>query len=86
MVHAKLLLFDEEIVLTGSCNMNIFSLQKAAELNVVIRKQTALLETLLTLIGKRIAASRRVQNSAELNCFNPVVARLQQFHQKLNPN
>ena len=86
MIHAKLLLFDEKVVLTGSCNMNIFSLQKAAELNLVIRKQPALLESLRRLIDKRLAASSRVESREELTRFNPLLAHLQQFHQKLNPN
>ena len=64
----------------------IFSLQKAAELNLVIRKQPALLESLRRLIDKRLAASSRVQSREELTRFNPLLAHLQQFHQKLNPN
>ena len=86
MIHAKLLLFDDELILTGSCNMNIFSLQKAAELDLVIRNEPALIEAIRALIAKRIEASSRVASAEELAGFNPILASLQQFHQKLNPN
>ena len=86
MIHAKLLLFDDELVLTGSCNMNIFSLQKAAELDLVIRNEPALIEAIRALIAKRIEASSRVASAEELAGFNPILASLQQLHQKLNPN
>lgn len=86
MIHAKLLLFDDELILTGSCNMNIFSLQKAAELDLVIRNEPALIEAIRALIAKRIEASSRVASAEELAGFNPILASLQQLHQKLNPN
>lgn len=86
MIHAKLLLFDDEIIFTGSCNMNIFSLQKAAELNLVIRDEPLLLEPVRALIAKRIAASTRVESAEELASFNPILAHMQQLHQKWNPN
>ncbi|MDP6207469.1 MAG: phosphatidylserine/phosphatidylglycerophosphate/cardiolipin synthase family protein, partial [Roseibacillus sp.] len=86
MIHAKLLLFDDELILTGSCNMNIFSLQKAAELDLVIRNEPALIEAIRALIAKRIEASSRVTSAEELAGFNPILASLQQLHQKLNPN
>ena len=41
--------------------MNIFSLQKAAELNLVIRDHPEFLEEVRTLITKRIAASSKVE-------------------------
>ncbi|MEE2624526.1 MAG: phosphatidylserine/phosphatidylglycerophosphate/cardiolipin synthase family protein [Verrucomicrobiota bacterium] len=86
MIHAKLLLFDDELILTGSCNMNIFSLPKAAELDLVIRNEPALIEAIRALIAKRIEASSRVASAEELAGFNPILASLQQLHQKLNPN
>ena len=86
MIHAKLLLFDDELILTGSCNMNIFSLQKAAELDLVIRYEPALTGEIRNLIAKRIEASNRVTSAEELAGFNPILASLQQLHQKLNPN
>ena len=86
MIHAKLLLFDDEVILTGSCNMNIFSLQKAAELNLIIRRQPGLTGAIRSLIAKRIESSKRVTSAEELAGFNPILAPLQQLHQKLNPN
>ncbi len=86
MIHAKLLLFDDELILTGSCNMNIFSLQKAAELDLVIRNEPTLIGEVRALIARRIEASSQVTSAEELAGFNPILASLQQFHQKLNPN
>ena len=86
MIHAKLLLFDEELVFTGSCNMNIFSLQKAAELNLLIQNEPVIIENIKSLIAKRVASSVRVNSGEELAGFNPLIASLQQLHQKLNPN
>ncbi|MEO1825004.1 MAG: phosphatidylserine/phosphatidylglycerophosphate/cardiolipin synthase family protein [Roseibacillus sp.] len=86
MIHAKLLLFDEELVFTGSCNMNIFSLQKAAELNLLIQNEPVIIESIKSLIAKRIASSTKVNSGEELAGFNPVISSLQQLHQKLNPN
>ena len=86
MIHAKLLLFDEELVVTGSCNMNIFSLQKAAELSLLIRNEPTIVEDIKSLIARRIASSKKVTSRKELAGFNPVLAFLQQLHQKWNPN
>ena len=86
MIHAKLLLFDEELVFTGSCNMNIFSLQKAAELNLLIQNEPVIIENIKSLIAKRVASSVKVNSGEELAGFNPIIASLQQLHQKLNPN
>ena len=86
MIHAKLLLFDDEVILTGSCNMNIFSLQKAAELNLIIRREPGLTGAIRSLIAKRIESSKQVTSAEELAGFNPILAPLQQLHQKLNPN
>ena len=86
MIHAKLLLFDEELVFTGSCNMNIFSLQKAAELNLLIQNEPVIIDSIKSLIAKRVASSQKVNSGEELTGFNPIIASLQQLHQKLNPN
>ncbi len=86
MIHAKLLLFDDELVFTGSCNMNIFSLQKAAELNLLIQNEPVIIENIKSLIAKRVASSVKVNSGEELAGFNPIIASLQQLHQKLNPN
>ena len=86
MIHAKLILFDDETILTGSCNMNIFSLQKAAELDLVIRDQPELTDPIRKLIAKRIGASTRVESAEKLTHYNKFLAWGQQLHQKLNPN
>jgi len=86
MIHAKLLLFDEETIVTGSCNMNIFSLQKAAELNLVIHDHPELSGPVRALIARRLGASNQVRAADELSRYNKILASLQQFHQKWNPN
>lgn len=86
MIHAKLLLFDDETILTGSCNMNIFSLQKAAELDLVIREHPELSGPIRELIAKRIESSTRVESAEELSHYNKFMAWGQQQHQKFNPN
>lgn len=86
MIHAKLLLIDDEIIVTGSCNMNIFSLQKAAELDLVIRDHPELSDPIRALIRRRLAVSRRVESAEELSHYKPLIAWLQQVHQKMNPN
>lgn len=86
MIHAKLLLIDEEIIVTGSCNMNIFSLQKAAELDLVIRDHPELREPIRSLITMRLAVSQRVESADELSHYNRFLAWGQQLHQKWNPN
>lgn len=85
MIHAKLLLFDDELICTGSCNMNIFSLQKAAELNL-LTSDSKVVDPIRPLIAKRIAASQEVTSMEELTGYNPILAYLQQVHQKWNPN
>ena len=86
MIHAKLLLFDGEIIVTGSCNMNVFSLQKAAELNVVIRDCPELGEPVKALIAKRLHTGRPVESARELARYNKILAWAQQLHQKWDPN
>jgi cardiolipin synthase len=86
MIHSKLVLVDGETAIFGSCNFSVFSLQKAGELQVVVRDDPAFCAELRSLAAARMAASEKVEGIAALSRFRPVIAALQQLHQKLNPN
>lgn len=86
MIHSKLMMFDEQTILTGSANLSVFSMQKSEELDLVIRQHPALIESLKSVLTKRLAASPPVTSPDQLSHFRPLLAALQQFHQKWNPN
>lgn len=86
MLHSKMMLFDDETVILGSCNLSIFSLEQAGELDLVIHDQPGLIGSVKDVIAQRLAMSRPVTSAVELSGFNPLVASLQQLHQKWNPN
>ena len=86
MIHSKLMMIDEHTVLTGSCNLSVFSMQKSEELDLVIRDHPELITSLKAVIAKRLAASPAVTSADQLAKFRPLLAALQQFHQKWNPN
>ncbi|MDX1680342.1 MAG: phosphatidylserine/phosphatidylglycerophosphate/cardiolipin synthase family protein [Akkermansiaceae bacterium] len=84
MIHSKLMLVDEEIVMMGSANFSVFSMQKAEELNVVIRNHPEVLAEIRKTLKAREAASEKVEDVEVFSHYNHFVARLQQLHQKLN--
>lgn len=86
MIHAKLMLFDDSTVVTGSANLSVFSLQKAGELDLIIRDHPAALDTLRDIITRRIAGAEKVSSASQLAGYKRPLAALQQQHQKWNPN
>lgn len=84
MIHSKLMLVDDEIVMMGSANFSVFSMQKAEELNVVIRNHPEVVEEFRKTLQAREAASEKVEDVETFSRYNHFVARLQQLHQKLN--
>lgn len=84
MIHSKLMMIDEEIVVMGSANFSVFSMQKAEELNVVIRNHCDLVNRFRKTLEARVAASEKVENSKAFTHYNHFIAGLQQLHQKLN--
>ena len=86
MIHAKLMLFDGTTVITGSANLSIFSLQKAGELDLIIRDHPETLATLRDVIARRIAGAEQVAATSQLASYKRPLAALQQQHQKWNPN
>ncbi len=83
MVHAKLLMVDDETVLLGSANLSIFSMQKAAEMDVRVRGLPVFLAGVRAEAARRIAASERVASPDQLARYGLVASSLQQLHQKL---
>jgi cardiolipin synthase len=82
MIHSKLMFVDDETALLGSCNLSVFSLQKAGELDLLIRHPSPALTTLREVIPHRIATATQISSPTELRSYNPLLATLQQLHQK----
>jgi phosphatidylserine/phosphatidylglycerophosphate/cardiolipin synthase-like enzyme len=86
MIHSKLMMIDDHTILTGSANLSVFSMQKSEELDLIIHDHPALITALQDVIAKRLAASPPVTSPDQLSHFRPLLAALQQWHQKKNPN
>ncbi len=83
MIHSKLMLVDGETVIAGSANFSVFSMQKAVELDVVVREMPVFLEDVRRESLRRIADSHPVEAPAGLKKYNRLLASLQQLHQWL---
>ena len=84
MIHSKLMLIDDEKVILGSANTSVFSMQKAVELDVVIKDDPEFIDSVKKTIDLRVSQGHKVESVAELNKYNKVVASLQQLHQLLH--
>lgn len=84
MIHSKLMLVDDGIVMMGSANFSVFSMQKAEELNVVIRNHPELVARFRETLQARETASQKAKGAEAFSHYNHSIARLQQLHQKLN--
>ena len=84
MIHSKLMLFDDKIVILGSANISVFSMQKAVELDVLVKDNPPFIESLKKTIDHRISESRKAESITELTSYNRVIAALQQLHQLLH--
>ncbi len=84
MIHSKLILVDDEIVILGSANISVFSMQKGVELDVIVKDQPRFVESVKATIDQRIGESAKAQSIAELSHYNRVIASLQQLHQLLH--
>ena len=84
MMHSKLMLVDDEIVILGSANISVFSMQRAVELDVVVKDNSSFIETVKKSIEQRIGDSRKVESIDELMKYNRIIAALQQLHQILH--
>ncbi len=84
MIHSKLILVDDEVVTLGSANVSVFSMQKAVELDVVVKDHPEFLSTLREVIDERLRDSQKVESLTQLHKYNHVLASLQQLHQWLH--
>ncbi len=84
MIHSKLMLVDRRIVIMGSANFSVFSMQKAEELDVIIHSDPEFVGALRETIEVRKAASTKVESADAFADYNRRIAHLQQLHQKLN--
>ncbi len=84
MIHSKMMMMDEEIVILGSANTSVFSMQKASELDVIVRKDRPFLEAVQKDVRHRLAEGRRIGSITDLSPYNKIKASLQQLHQMLS--
>ncbi len=84
MIHSKLMLIDDELAILGSANTSVFSMQKAVEMDVVVRDRPAFLDAVKETIARRVSQSSQVESVDELGNYNRVLASLQQLHQLLH--
>lgn len=83
MIHSKLMLIDDELVLVGSANTSVFSMQKAVEMDVVVR-DSGFVNAVKKTAELRLSQGQKVEAVAELGKYNKVTASLQQIHQLLH--
>ena len=83
MIHAKLILVDNETVIAGSANFSVFSMQKAVELDVVVQGLPGFLEDVRQEAQRRIDSGQRVESPSDLKKYNELLASMQQLHQWL---
>jgi len=81
MLHSKLFLIDDQTVITGSANTSVFSMQKANELDLVIKDEHDVIESIRQTIEHRIQRSKKVASLDQLKNYNGVIACMQQLHQ-----
>jgi len=84
MIHSKLMMVDQETVLFGSANFSVFSLQKAAEVDLLVRGNPGFLKAVQVTVEQRLRESQEVADAAQLGGYNRALALGQQIHQKLN--
>ena len=84
MIHSKLMLFDDNTASLGSANTSVFSMQKAVEMDVVVKDNPQFIDSIRQTIDLRVSQGRKVQSLKELSNYNKVVASLQQLHQLIH--
>jgi len=83
MIHSKLLLVDGDTVLVGSANLSVFSLRKAEELDLLIRRRPELVAAFLAEFESRRAVSERIVDEKCLTSYGALAAALQQWSQRV---
>ena len=83
MLHSKMMLFDGETAVLGSANLSVFSMQKAGELDVVVRGDPAFLGALRAVAEGRYRRGVPVAGPGDLPSCSLLLALGQQLHQRL---
>mgnify|MGYP006439230767 FL=1 len=78
------MLIDDDTVILGSANTSIFSMQKAVEMDVVVKDNPQFIDSIKQTIDLRVSQGSKVQSLKELGNYNKLVASLQQLHQLLH--
>jgi len=74
MLHAKMLVIDEKIILLGSANLNRKSMKRLSELNVLVNvKDSSLINIVIKSIKDRINNSEKISDVTEIK-FNKLRA------------
>lgn len=84
MLHSKLMLFDWKVAILGSANLSVFSMQKADELDILVRDRPEFMKTLNAEIRRRLDAGEKIESVNPLKNYSSFLASLQQLHQKLS--
>lgn len=84
MLHSKLMLFDWKVAILGSANLSVFSMQKADELDILVRDRPEFMKTLNAEIRRRLDAGEKIESVKPLKNYSSFLASLQQLHQKLS--
>ena len=84
VVHAKLLMTDDETVLLGSANLSIYSLRKAAEMDVRVQGLPGFLAQVREEAARRIRAGEPADSPDRFASYGRVSSALQQLHQRLS--
>jgi len=82
MIHSKMLAFDRKIVVSGSANLSIFSMQYSGELNIYL-KDVKIVNDFLKVADARKLSCDEVTDVRSLENYSSIIAFLQEFHQKL---
>lgn len=83
MIHSKLMIFDDELIVMGSANLSLFSMQKAVELDVIVRGYPEFLRAVRSAAARRLREGEVVARREDLPGYNRPLAILQQLHQKI---
>jgi len=84
MLHSKLMLFDWKVAILGSANLSVFSMEKADELDIIVRDRPEFMKALNAEVRRRLDASERIESVKPLRNYSSFLASLQQLHQKLS--
>ncbi|MGI9243375.1 MAG: phospholipase D-like domain-containing protein, partial [Verrucomicrobiales bacterium] len=83
MIHSKLMIIDDETVVLGSANFSLFSMQKAVELDVIVRGYPEFIAEVCSAAAFRMGEGEAVDRRQDLPRYNRPLAMLQQFYQKV---